>query len=559
MRKLHLHSSTSLFSPLVPRSSPLAPRPSPLAPGPWPLVPRPWPLALRLLSLVVLCGFLFFYRLADRDLWSSHEGRAAQDAQSILNDQSWGLPRLFDKKVEMQKPPLYYWLVAGIAGLRGTPVDAWAVRLPAALAALGGVVAVFGFLFMRGRPVTGVVAAVILATAVHYTALARTGRIDMPLTFAVAISLFGFYLGHYGRKVGLNKGDWPSSLAPRPSSLAPRPWFLPAYTAIAVAILLKGPIGLVLPLTVAGVFLLFEREIPPPWDFKPWLRWLNELGFWWGLPLVVGLAAPWFIWANRQTEGSFFAMFFQHHNLERAFGGSLGDHKLRAHEWYLYGPYLAGYFLPWSLLLPIAGWYWWRRRKEFLDPEARFGLTWLLTVVFVLSCVGFKRPDYLLPAFPGAALFLGCVAERWYRNAQWRRRLVVGFQLVVAGCLVGWFLHLNVFLPAREPSREYHRFAAAIRRYVPPPGLVLFFRTEAHALAFHLGPEIDTFLEWENLAIWTARPGCHYIVMPEACAREWSKYVTSGRLEEVVKSTDFVGAGQRERPLVLMRTCPLFP
>src|SRR5216683_4443090 len=94
--------------------------------------------------LVFLCCFLFFYRLADRDLWSSHEGRAAQDAQTILNDHRWGLPRLFDGKVELQKPPLYYWLVAGIAALRDGQVDAWSVRFPAAAAGLGSVLLLFG-------------------------------------------------------------------------------------------------------------------------------------------------------------------------------------------------------------------------------------------------------------------------------------------------------------------------------------------------------------------------------------------------------------------------------
>src|SRR5438874_5216092 len=82
--------------------------------------------------LLLLCGVLFFYRLADRDLWNSHEGRAAQDAQSMLDQGDWGMPRLYDGEPEMQKPPLYYWLVAAIAQLRAAPVDAWAVRLPAA-------------------------------------------------------------------------------------------------------------------------------------------------------------------------------------------------------------------------------------------------------------------------------------------------------------------------------------------------------------------------------------------------------------------------------------------
>ena len=92
---------------------------------------------LILLPALPALFILFFHRLADRDLWSSHEARAAQDAQSILSDGAWGLPHLFDRKVELQKPPLYYWLVAALAQLRGGAVDAWAVRLPAALAAVG--------------------------------------------------------------------------------------------------------------------------------------------------------------------------------------------------------------------------------------------------------------------------------------------------------------------------------------------------------------------------------------------------------------------------------------
>src|SRR5438552_1392581 len=62
--------------------------------------------------LSLYCGFLFFVGLGDRDLLSSHEARAAQDAQTILSDGTWLLPRLFDGHIELQKPPLYYWLVA---------------------------------------------------------------------------------------------------------------------------------------------------------------------------------------------------------------------------------------------------------------------------------------------------------------------------------------------------------------------------------------------------------------------------------------------------------------
>src|SRR5262245_19128948 len=93
-------------------------------------------LRFMLLVLVVAAAGLMFWRLGDRDLWSSHEARAAMDAQSLLRPDSDGVPRLHDGRLDMQKPPLYYWLVALIGQARGG-VDEVAVRLPAALSAAG--------------------------------------------------------------------------------------------------------------------------------------------------------------------------------------------------------------------------------------------------------------------------------------------------------------------------------------------------------------------------------------------------------------------------------------
>ena len=91
---------------------------------------------------------------------------------------------------------------------------------------------------------------------------------------------------------------------------------------------------------------------------------------------------------------------------------------------------------------------------------------------------------------------------------------------------------------------------------MPAPCLVFFFRAEAHLHANHIGPPINTFLEWENLDIWAGRPGHHYIIMPADCAAEWPRHVTSGSLEEVLRSSDLDGDVHRLRPLVLMRTHP---
>src|SRR6476620_2210937 len=83
--------------------------------------------------LFALCLSLFFQGIGSRELWASHEARAAQNAQRMLDDGNWLLPRLYDGQVELQKPPGFYWLVALAGWIRGG-VDATAVRLPAALA-----------------------------------------------------------------------------------------------------------------------------------------------------------------------------------------------------------------------------------------------------------------------------------------------------------------------------------------------------------------------------------------------------------------------------------------
>lgn len=490
--------------------------------------------AVYCLLLTVVCIWLFFYHLASRDLWSSHEARAAQDAQTIVSDGCWGLPRLFDRKIEMQKPPLYYWLVAGIARARGLPVDAWDVRLPAAAAGFGGVFLLFAFGVWRGRALAGLLGALTLATSIHYTWLARTGRTDMPLAFAISATLLAFYLGRTRQKEAEGRGAW---------------WcFLAAYLAAAAAFMLKGPIGVVLPGVTAAVWLWLEGDLR---FRRRCVGLVHELGLWWGIPLTLALALPWFVWAGVQTHGALWQTFFWYHNVERAFTDAVGHH---ANAWWEYGPLLVSGLFPWSLFLPLAGWYLWRTGRLRAYPEAKFGLAWLATITVLLTFVRFKRADYLLPAYPGAALLLGCVGQTWWQARGMRLGPVLVLAGVVLGCCGGWWYYVDRYLPRHEAEQEDRTFAAAIRRLAPlPNNVVIFFRTEAHALAFHVGRPLDTILEWENLDWWAARAETTYVVMPPEIGRDWPRYLRSGRLEEVMRNTDGV-AGPRAHPLVLYRT-----
>ncbi len=499
--------------------------------------------------LLLFCAFLFFFGLADRDLHSSHEARAAQNAQIILSEGTWGLPRLFDRHLELQKPPLYYWLVALLGRLLGGQVDGWAVRLPAALSALGCVVFLYFLGKKCGRPVAGFLAALILATSLHFTWLARIGRIDMPLTLAVAVAVGSFYLGMCRRL--------------EPSSRRAWPWFALGYVGVALGLLLKGPIALVLAGVVAGAVALQENRLAPS---RPSLRVLGCASMAWGLPLVALIAAPWFVWANLQTNNKIWEVFFCYHNLERG----LGSEVLASHPFWFYLPRVALDLLPWSLALPAALWFFLGRIRWAGDCEARLGAVWFLAVFLLLSCMSFKRADYLLPAYPGFALFLGCVGERFWLRARERSDTTMSLAgpgkpallgpilagLMLACSAAGWGVYNLWIVPRQEQGWPYQRLARDIRARTDKP--VIFFRAESHVLAFHVGRPLDTILEWENLDIWASQPFPVYFVMPADCARDWPQHLAKGRLEEVCRITD-QSWGQHKRFLVVMRSCPALP
>jgi 4-amino-4-deoxy-L-arabinose transferase-like glycosyltransferase len=449
------------------------------------------------------------------------------DAQTVLDGGSWGLPHLFDGQPELQKPPLYYWLVASLAWLRGHHVDAWDVRLPAALSAMGCVLAILaGMALARRRPSVALLAAAILATAVHFTWLARIGRVDMPLTLAVTIAAGCFYFALCRRAMR---------------------WFLPlGYLAVAAAVLLKGPIGIVLPVAIIGLHLAVDKGLRP----RRWSQAIGALGVWWGVPLMLAVALPWFVWAEGATDREFSRVFLWYHNI----GRGLGTSGLRSNPWWFYGPQFLGDFLPWSPVLVIAGLWCLRQPVLRRDPDARFGLCWFVAVLLVLSCSRFKRADYLLGAYPGAALFVACVLRRWLRYPRlWPLRWLAPTSVGLMAAT--WCVRVDWLLPRQEPGRDYRAFAAEIRRRAVPPEPVVFFRTEAHPLAFHVGRPLEVLVQWDGLRQRLARPGRHYVIMPPEAAGDSLEELPGIHLEEILRNTELSG-GQHERPLVLLVAQP---
>ena len=186
-----------------------------------------------------------------------------------------------------------------------------------------------------------------------------------------------------------------------------------------------------------------------------------------------------------------------------------GATALGNHPWWTYFPRFAIDFLPWTaVFLPAL---WKLRRNQFLktDQEARFGLIWFAAVFAVLSCSSFKRADYLLPAYPGAAIFLGARLDSWFQmfSARQRRFAWTGFYSILVGCVLGWWGFDHFVTPHQEAVREQRPFAHKIRELAPVPRRILLFRVESHLLVYHLGRPVHTLVEWGELNDVTARIG----------------------------------------------------
>jgi 4-amino-4-deoxy-L-arabinose transferase-like glycosyltransferase len=325
--------------------------------------------ALLIAALSALCVVLFFFRLGSRALWDVDEGMHATISKNIVIDDDWVTPTL-NGEIFADKPILFSWLVA--TSFMALGFTELAARLPAAILGLVGVLVTY----LLGRRMfgckVGFLGGVILATSGEYLILSRTVTHDMALAAATTLSLLLFYLG-------LSK------------QRSAKPYYLLAYALAAVGVLAKGPLGLLLPALVVGLYLLLTRQ----------LRRIRELQLGWGLLIVVAVCAPWYILMTLRNEG-YLAYFLIEQNLAR-FASSETRH---AHPFHYYLPILVGGMFPWSTLLPLAIYRAARRWRNDSSSGVLFLLLWFGGMFLFFSTASSKLPTYLLPLFPAAALIL---------------------------------------------------------------------------------------------------------------------------------------------------------
>ncbi len=306
----------------------------------------------------------------------------------------------FNARLRVDKPVLMYWLQ--VAAIKAFGINEFAVRFPSALAALLTLFILYELgqtLFGRATALLG---SLILASTALMMGAARFANPDAVLNLFIGCTLTVFWLGHRG-----------------PTSL----WFLGMGLLLGLAVLTKGPIGIVMPALVALVYLFWENKLALLWDRRAW-----------HLALALGVVAlPWYIWVAVETRGTFLQGFFWDHNLSR-FIQPMDAHN--GSPFYYLVVLLVG-MAPWSLVLLFGVWYgWWSTMtapcphhryaawwQTAVEPQTanspgvisayRFLFAWLACYVLFFSMSATKLPNYMLPAALPFALLTARFLDRW--------------------------------------------------------------------------------------------------------------------------------------------------
>ena len=320
---------------------------------------------MRTLVIIALAYILFIHGLGGTSLWDPDEPRQAIMAREMVQRADYIHPYL-NGSPYLEKPPLYSWLIIFASKLTGG-IDEFASRLPSAIAATLLLLLTYFFGKRLDHEVSGFLSALILATNYQFLGNARESVMDMSFAFFIGLAVF---LGYLCVEKG-KKGLLPLALLP-----------------CALAIVTKGPVGIIVPVAVLFFYCIATKNLKAM--FGPLV-----LGF----LLALAVASLWFGLAGK----AYMKEFILHQNINRFTTGF--DH---VEPFTYYFQKLFTNFLPWSIALPFAAFFAFRRRLWL-------PLIWLLVTFVFFDISKSKRAIYLLCCYPACALLVGIyLKERWY-------------------------------------------------------------------------------------------------------------------------------------------------
>ncbi len=321
--------------------------------------------------LIILSVLFFIVGNGALSLTNPDEVFYMDSAQEMVQHNSWLTPYIFDQP-QFEKPILIYWLlrlsflIFGITGFAG--------RIFPALFALGGVISLY-ILARAGfqEPKKAFYSALILGSSALYLGLARMVFTDLIFSVFILFSLTAFYWSYFQGKKNFG--------------------IILFFIFSALAVLTKGPLGILIPGLIVGIFLALRKE----------LKFVFCPAAFWGLIIFALIALPWYAVMLRTYGNDFIKEFWVNDHLRRIFQPEHPGND----RWYFYPFSMLGFMYPWVFYAGAGLWLLFRRLKKRVSAFPVFIACWLGVVLFIFQPAHSKLASYILPLFPALALAAG--------------------------------------------------------------------------------------------------------------------------------------------------------
>ncbi len=378
------------------------------------------------LLIVIFCLAHFLPGISSIPPIDRDEPRFAQATKQMIESGNYVDIR-FQNETRYKKPIGIYWLQAASVKLLN-PLrlnEIWAYRIPSLIGATVAVVITAQLGFLMFNPITGLLAALLMASCMILNVEARLAKTDAILLACTLAAEYGLAKAYLLRHSNPTELGWPSILA--------------FWTAQSLGFLIKGPLLLLITLGTTLALRTFDKKKNAAWliSLKPLI----------GLLFMLLTVSPWFIVIMAASHGEFVSQSIGHDFLAKIWQGQdRGALPPGLHM--LVFPLV---FFPGSILAMLALPDIWANRK---DDHLLFCLSWIIPtwIAFELSLT--KLPHYVLPTYPTIALLAAYFATKGFpafRNQQNRIILWAAFCFwLIAGASVAIALTYVPILLTKE-------------------------------------------------------------------------------------------------------------
>ncbi|MGA2775700.1 MAG: glycosyltransferase family 39 protein, partial [Candidatus Omnitrophota bacterium] len=328
---------------------------------------------LRSIFVLIVLSFIFFM-LGNNilSLTNPDEVFYTLTAKEMVAHNTWMTPYIFGSP-QFEKPVLLYWFLRTADIFFG--FTNFSMRFFPALFGIFGVLAVY-FLCLIGfkNERKAFICSLILMSSGLYIGMARTVFTDLIFSVFILLALAFFYWG-YTFKEKKAAG------------------IILFFVFTALAVLAKGPLGVLITFLTVFIFLLAKRE----------LSFIRSAPFFWGFLIFLAISLPWYIFMEAKYGAAFNREFFYNDHFRRLIEAEHSSND----RWYFYPLSMIGCMFPWSLYLLAGLFYSLKSIKRSANPIYLFMFIWLAVVFLIFEPAHSKLVSYILPLFPVLAMICG--------------------------------------------------------------------------------------------------------------------------------------------------------